>query len=221
MLKIRRPLGRLIFSMGIAIPGKTVFLIETAPGCGYNTVSIWSNDDKGGTKTKLWRHQIKTFPCHWPFVRGIHRSPVNSPHKGQCREALKFSLICAWTHSWVNNRDDGDLQHHRAHYDVTVMNEKHTAYSISSLIITVSLVFLCARLQAIIWTKTDLLPIRPSGLSFKMIMQSKYKYLHKEYLFKCDFTFTVLNVSEVKEMINCHESSVDMGCCVMFFVRAL
>ena len=35
MLKIRRPLGRLIFNMGIAIPGKTVFLIETAP---------WSSD---------------------------------------------------------------------------------------------------------------------------------------------------------------------------------
>ena len=31
MLKIRRPLGRLIFNMGIATPGKTVFLIETAP----------------------------------------------------------------------------------------------------------------------------------------------------------------------------------------------
>ena len=31
MLKIRRPVGRLIFNMGIAIPSKTVFLIETAP----------------------------------------------------------------------------------------------------------------------------------------------------------------------------------------------
>ena len=31
MLKITRPLGRLIFNMEIAIPGKTVFLIETAP----------------------------------------------------------------------------------------------------------------------------------------------------------------------------------------------
>ena len=31
MLKIRRPLGRLIFNMGIAIPGKTVFLNEMAP----------------------------------------------------------------------------------------------------------------------------------------------------------------------------------------------
>ena len=31
MLKIRRPIGRLIFNMGIAIPGKAVFLIETPP----------------------------------------------------------------------------------------------------------------------------------------------------------------------------------------------
>ena len=27
-----------------------------------------------------WNH----FPCYWPFVRGIRRSPVNFPHKGQC-----------------------------------------------------------------------------------------------------------------------------------------
>ena len=26
-----------------------------------------------------WKH----FPRYWPFVRGMHRSPVNSPHKGQ------------------------------------------------------------------------------------------------------------------------------------------
>ena len=37
MLKIRRPLGRLIFNMGIAIPGKTVFLIETAPSSWNGT----------------------------------------------------------------------------------------------------------------------------------------------------------------------------------------
>ena len=33
MLKIRRPTGRLIFNMGIPIPGKTVFYIETGPCC--------------------------------------------------------------------------------------------------------------------------------------------------------------------------------------------
>ena len=40
--------------------------------------------------------QWKYFPRDWPFVRGIHRSPVNSPHKGQWRRALMFSLICVW-----------------------------------------------------------------------------------------------------------------------------
>ena len=29
-----------------------------------------------------WHHQMETFPRYWPFVRGIHRSPVNSPQKG-------------------------------------------------------------------------------------------------------------------------------------------
>ena len=41
---------------------------------------------------------------YWPFVWGIHRSPVNSPHKGQWRGTLMFSLICTWIKGWVNNR---------------------------------------------------------------------------------------------------------------------
>ena len=64
-----------------------------------------------------WKH----FPRYWPFVRGIHRSPVNSPHKGQWRGALMLSLICTRINGWVNNREAGDLRRHRAHYDVTVM----------------------------------------------------------------------------------------------------
>ena len=68
-----------------------------------------------------WKH----FPRYWPFVRGIHRSPVNSPHKGQWRRALMFSLICAWINGWVNNGEAGDLRRHRAHYDVAVMWPRH------------------------------------------------------------------------------------------------
>ena len=63
----------------------------------------------------------KHSPRYWHFVWGIHRSPVNSPHKGQWRGALMFSLICAWINSWVNNREAGDLRRHRSHYDVIVM----------------------------------------------------------------------------------------------------
>ena len=64
-----------------------------------------------------WKH----FPRYWPFVRGIHRSPVNSPHKGQWLGALMFSLICVWINGWVNNGESGDLRRYRAHYDVTLI----------------------------------------------------------------------------------------------------
>ena len=46
-----------------------------------------------------WRHddfsKRKHFPRNWPYVKTIRRSPVNSPHKGQWRGALMFSLM--WT----------------------------------------------------------------------------------------------------------------------------
>ena len=56
-----------------------------------------------------WKH----FPCYW--------SSVNSPHKGQWRRTLIFSLICARINDWVYNHEAGDLRRHCTHYDVTVM----------------------------------------------------------------------------------------------------
>ena len=53
---------------------------------------LWHHDD-----VIKWKH----FPRYWPFVQGIHRSSVNSPHKGQWRGALMFSLICIWINGWV------------------------------------------------------------------------------------------------------------------------
>ena len=64
-----------------------------------------------------WKH----FPRYCPFVRGIHRSPVNSPHKAQWRGALMFFFICVWINGWVNNGEVGDLRRYRSNYDVTVM----------------------------------------------------------------------------------------------------
>ena len=68
-----------------------------------------------------WRHQIEIFSVLLALCGGIRQSPVNSPHKGQWHEALMFSLICAWTNVWANNRDAGDLKRHCTHYDVTVI----------------------------------------------------------------------------------------------------
>ena len=55
------------------------------PVCDHTCVFVLHDD------VIKWKH----FPRYWPFVRGIHRSPVNSPHKGQWRGALMFYLICA------------------------------------------------------------------------------------------------------------------------------
>ena len=66
-----------------------------------------------------WKH----FPHYWPFERGIHQSSVNSPHKGQWRGALMFSLICTSINGWVNDHEAGDLRCHHAHYDFTVMRK--------------------------------------------------------------------------------------------------
>ena len=116
-------------------------IIET-----LGTYWIWRSYLSGVTAAQLWWHDWKDltyiiakqnltngalvthddvikwryFWRYWPFVRGIHRSPVDSPHKGQWRRALMFSMICARTNGWVNNRDAGDLRRDGAHYDVTV-----------------------------------------------------------------------------------------------------
>ena len=76
------------------------------------SVDVISHDD-----VIKWKH----FPRYWPFVRGIHRTTVNSSHKGQRRGALLFSLICTCLNAWINNCRAGDLRGHRTHYDVTVM----------------------------------------------------------------------------------------------------
>ena len=56
-----------------------------------------------------------------PFARGIHRSPVNSPHKGQWRGALMVFFYLHLNKGSVNHQDAGDLRRHRIHSDVTVM----------------------------------------------------------------------------------------------------
>ena len=68
-----------------------------------------------------WRHQMETFSALLALCAGNSPVPVNSPHKGQWRGALVFSLIFAWINDWINNREAGDLTRHRGHYDVNVM----------------------------------------------------------------------------------------------------
>ena len=101
IIKIRQIWDHLIFIMGIPMLIRSnLYIIETA----------W------------WWYQMETFSALLAFCVGIHRSPVNSPHKGQWRGALMFFFICAWTNNWANNGNAGDLRRHCAHYDVIVIS---------------------------------------------------------------------------------------------------
>ena len=114
--------------MWIPIPGKDSFILRRGPG--HDDIIKWKHFPRywpfvqgihrspvGHDDIIKWKH----FPRYWPFVQGIHPSPVNSPHKGQWCRALMFPLICIWINGWVNNLEAGDLICYHAHYDVTVM----------------------------------------------------------------------------------------------------
>ena len=100
---------------------KIILNINDMHKCFFNFLpNLWLQNDN----TSMYNDDVikwKHFPRYWPFVRGIHQSPVNSPHKGQWRGALMFSLICTRINGWVNNGKAGDLRRYRVRYDVTVM----------------------------------------------------------------------------------------------------
>ena len=50
-----------------------------------------------------WEHFLR----YWPFVRGIQRSPVNSPHKGRWGRAFMFYSSAPWINGRVNNQEAG------------------------------------------------------------------------------------------------------------------
>ena len=94
--------------IGPSPPAKTGWIsVEIGPWISYY-IHVEHDD------VIKWKH----FPRYWPLNSPV---PVNSPHKGQWRGALMFTLICARINGWVNNREPGDLRRYRAHYDVIVM----------------------------------------------------------------------------------------------------
>ena len=79
-------------------------------GSRRNSIILYIIAPLCGDATHDYVMKLKHFSRYWPFVRGIHQSPVTSPHKGQWRWALMFSLICTWINGWVNNGEAGDLR---------------------------------------------------------------------------------------------------------------
>ena len=73
----------------------------------------------------IWHDDVikwKRFPRYWRFVRGTHRSSVNSQRP--MMQSLVFSLVCARRKGRVNGREARDFRSHRAHYDVSVTGSR-------------------------------------------------------------------------------------------------
>ena len=101
------------------------------PWSCYNAITFHvsaQNDPNSHVDVIKWKH----FPRYWSFGRGIHRSPVNSPHKSQWRGALMFSLIFELNKSLSKHCKARDLRRHCAHYDVIVTGS-HTTFLVSHL----------------------------------------------------------------------------------------
>ena len=65
----------------------------------------------------------KHFPCHWLFVRGIHRCPPDTDGFPSQRAGNKDSvvfLMCVSRNSSINRRVAGDSGRHDPHCDVIV-----------------------------------------------------------------------------------------------------
>ena len=122
MLKIRRPLGCLIFNMGIAIPGKTVFLIETAP-CSLGIHAIHSPIFFKATSPAL----IQSYDCpkldmstarqHLKSPRSLSGTSAHPTMVTQVNIMVmigwltSFSFIVNWSpHSWDKAISDSDLE---------------------------------------------------------------------------------------------------------------
>ena len=63
----------------------------------------------------------KRFPPYWPFVWGIHWSPVNSPHKGPVTRSFFIFFDLPQNKRLSKQSRRGDLRNRRARYDVIVM----------------------------------------------------------------------------------------------------
>ena len=133
----------------VAVPISIIFTSYGKRGTGTSdlwVVYIRNNDNNAGI---IWRFSMyniresilvmpwvhddvikwKNSPRYWPFLWGIHRSPVNYPHKGQRRELWCFfdlrlnKRLSKQSRGWCFETPS------RPRYDITVMAWGWTLYS--------------------------------------------------------------------------------------------
>ena len=103
----------IFFRTGKPYDCHTVSVVTLADIVEYMVWIHWAQSYNQNTTWPWWRHQMKYIPRYCPLWG---ESPGYR---------LMFSLICAQTNGWIINRSTGDLIHHRAHQDVTVITKRN------------------------------------------------------------------------------------------------
>ena len=141
-----------------------------------------------------WRHQMEAFSASLAICAG------NSPHKGQWRGALMFSLICIRINGWVNNREAGDLIRHRGHYVVLVMtrNDFHCPGHLSVEKLTT-----CSAWQQIKYQHSALLTFCEGATGFLPQPASNTENFHIVSWFTCNLAqrtlYRLYGIISIKE----------------------
>ena len=144
---------------------------------------------------------METFSALLAICAGNHRYSVNSPHKGQWRGALMFSLICTLNkqlskQSW---REAGDLRRNHVHYDVIVMVIKiyatHQSYATFLALSETLIPWLCN-----MWWEgaRPFVILTKQYLQVHLYVRCLYAYIHR-YLF----------VKLIVEMLSVHGQPID------------
>ena len=107
--------------------------------CQLQLISV-SHDD-----VIKWKH----FSRYWPFLWGIHRSPVNSP-KRPVTWSFDVSFELRLNKHLNKNGDAGDFRRYRAHYDVNVIVHQYflLIQRLPKTMHTVSAYFIVVQIQS-------------------------------------------------------------------------
>ena len=94
-----------------------------AQACEFSENSDDMILDNGRVQDPLWRHQMEIFSALLALCAG--NVPVIGEFPTQRPVTRSFDVFFdrRLNNGWVNNGKAGDLSRHRAHYDVTVMQD--------------------------------------------------------------------------------------------------
>ena len=110
--------------MSACCSSRAVMWPDRSVSTAWNQATVWGSTGGGWWENRLgslytWRHQMETYSASLAICEWNSSVTDEFPSQGPVTRSFDiFSLICAWTNGWANNRYAGDLRRHGAHCNV-------------------------------------------------------------------------------------------------------